>query len=81
MLSCKSVVKIISSEPDLPFMKKAELKLHLMMCHHCSRYLAHIKMLKASVAELIGNRVNSVDDDQLEKFEEEVIQKTLDGKK
>lgn len=81
MLSCKEVVKIVSTEEELPFMKKAELKLHLMMCHHCGRYMAHLKMLKSSVIDLLSRKSKNVDESTLKKLEDDVIKKTVNGDK
>lgn len=81
MLSCKEVVKIVSSETDLPFLKKAELRLHMMMCDHCSRYLAHMKILKASVANLIRNKTQSSESRDLKKLEDEIVERALANRK
>lgn len=54
MLSCKEVVRAVSSDQELSFMRRLELKLHFMMCKHCSRYLRQIKILKKSVREYAG---------------------------
>ncbi len=41
MLNCKDVTKHACDylEQHLPLHKRLQMKLHLIMCHHCRRYL------------------------------------------
>ena len=56
MLNCHDVSHLIaSSESDeLGFMKRLEIRLHLMMCRHCNRYAQQIKALGAGARRLVG---------------------------
>ena len=78
MLSCKEIVQLISSDVELTFMKRAELKVHLMMCKHCSRYSSHLKMITHGFKKLFSEKTKS-DPAQVEKIEKEVIEKVKRG--
>lgn len=74
MLSCKEIVKLLSSEVDVPLLKKAELRMHLMMCKHCSRYSKHLRMLSDGFKNLL-NKKAQVDAAEVSKLEREVLEK------
>ena len=50
MISCKSVAKLLSSDglAGLPWWKRAEVRLHLLMCKYCSRFARQIEQLRAA---------------------------------
>lgn len=54
MLSCKEIVKILNSEEKIPLFQRAELKMHLMMCKHCSAYLKHLHSLRNGFKKLFS---------------------------
>ncbi|MBI2605073.1 MAG: hypothetical protein HYW49_03225 [Deltaproteobacteria bacterium] len=35
-------------------MRRAELRMHLLMCKHCSRYATHLKMMKDGFSKLFA---------------------------
>lgn len=45
MLSCKELTEQASDYLDkqLPLSKKLQLKMHLLLCHHCRRYLKQLR--------------------------------------
>jgi len=45
MLSCKNITDIACDylEKHLPPYKRLQVKLHLLMCHHCRRYLSQLR--------------------------------------
>jgi len=45
MISCKELVKLKSSSAQLGFFKNLEMKIHLMMCDHCTKYAKHLKRI------------------------------------
>ena len=52
MLSCKETVLVLSSNQELSFRQKLELRAHLFMCKHCSAYS---KQLNAIAQKLKQN--------------------------
>jgi hypothetical protein len=48
MISCKEVAKLLSSDQvsSLRWWKRAELRLHLAMCKHCSRFARQLQQLR-----------------------------------
>ncbi len=75
MLRCKEVVKIVSSSnDDIPWSKRMELKLHLMMCKHCSRYAAHLQMLSLAFSKLIRRKA-AVDRAKIRQLEDDAIKR------
>lgn len=51
MRSCKEVSRLLSAsqEQKLTFMQRAELKLHLAMCKHCSRFNNNLTAIRSAV--------------------------------
>ncbi len=76
MLPCKEIVRILSSDSELPWMKKAEMKMHLMMCRHCSNYAAQLTMLKQGFKKLFSE-TEATDSVEIKNLEEDVIRKIL----
>lgn len=74
MLPCKEIVRILSSEEETSLLKRAELKMHLMMCEHCSAYSRHLKAMRKGFRDLFG-RLTKVSPDSVERLESEVIRK------
>ena len=48
MLSCKEVSKLASEglDRDMTFRERLGVRLHLMMCRGCSRFLKQIRLLR-----------------------------------
>lgn len=53
MLNCRQITDRASDYLDeaLPFWESLQLRLHLMLCHHCRRYF---RQLRATVRALPG---------------------------
>ncbi len=51
MYRCSEVVRLISSDECLTacFLKKLQIRLHLAMCEHCSKYVRQLRALAAAV--------------------------------
>lgn len=56
MLKCREVSRIVATGEieELPWMKRIEMRLHLMMCNHCREYLAQIFALGRGVRRIFG---------------------------
>lgn len=73
MLSCKETVHILSSDHELSFRQKLELRAHLFMCKHCSAYS---KQLKAIAIQLRQNfrEITRTSPDHVRDLEDKIIQ-------
>jgi len=54
MLNCKEVVRLISSEDKLSFIQKTELKMHLLICKHCSNYNRQMDSLSKGLKKIFS---------------------------
>lgn len=82
MLSCKEIVKILNAEESVPFLKRAELKMHLLMCEHCSAYSKHIKFMKLGFKKLFA-KLTQTEPETVERIEKKAIEqfkKTTHGR-
>ncbi len=56
MLSCREVVRdsdlLLAGE--LPWQRRLSLKMHLLMCHHCRRYVRQLRVLIRAVPFMHG---------------------------
>ena len=54
MISCRDVTKLITSDQVLyeSWLKRLEVKVHLLMCRHCSRVVRQVESLRKSAREL-----------------------------
>lgn len=73
MLSCKETVHILSSDQELSFRLKLELRAHLFMCKHCTAYS---KQLKAMAAQLRQNfhEITKTSPEHVRDLEDKIIQ-------
>lgn len=72
MLPCKDIVKIISSHEEISWMRRAELRVHLMMCKHCSNYASHLRMMKEGFKKLFS-KITHVNKAQIIQLESEIL--------
>jgi anti-sigma factor RsiW len=51
MTRCSEVVRLVSSDEYLAagFLKKLQIRLHLAMCEHCSKYVKQLRAIAAAV--------------------------------
>ncbi len=76
MLSCKEIAHILCSDEELSIMRKTELRMHLLMCKHCSNYNKQLIFLKKGMKTLFKKRTE-YDPDKVSKLEKEVLSKIL----
>lgn len=64
MITCKGVSDKASDylEGPVPFMQRFQLRLHLMMCKHCRRYVRQLK-LTSGVAQMISRPPEPTDEE------------------
>ena len=51
MVDCRAITRIVSDSLDrqLPFKDRAALRIHLMMCRHCSRFREQLVMITSAL--------------------------------
>ena len=74
MLPCKDIVRILSTEEDTSLMVTAEIKMHLLMCKHCSAYNKHLQMMKNGFRKLFSKLTT------VENLENQIIKKISNDK-
>jgi len=74
MLSCKEIARLLSTQEKKSWMKRAELRMHLFMCKHCSAYAAHLDLIKSGFLKLF-HKITEVNEDKVKQLEDEVIEK------
>lgn len=54
MLSCRETARLLSESTDrlLPFRRRMGLRLHLMMCYLCRRYVRQVRAIEQVVLRL-----------------------------
>lgn len=72
MITCKEVVDVLSTEKDLSFRKKIELRTHLFMCEHCSAYYSQMNSLKNRFKKIFQN-ITKTDSSTVKNLEKKVI--------
>jgi len=72
MRKCREIVQIIASGEKLNLKGRIELKMHLMMCRHCSRFAKHLGIMKVGFVKLF-KKITEVDRKTVEEVEEEVL--------
>jgi len=76
MLKCREVSRLVASDDvvDLGLFKRLELRLHLMMCRHCSGYAAQIRGLGDGARE-VADRETCLPE-RLDEIERKIIDRT-----
>lgn len=78
MLSCKHIVDLGTDylDQELGFWKKTEMKMHLLICRHCRRYM---KQLKQTIAMLSRWRLKQPSQEQLKQLKSKYQQTVSEG--
>jgi len=79
MLKCKQVSTLISSGyiDNAGFMKKMEMRMHLLMCKHCARYFDQMKSVGKGARDLAHNQ--EADAEQIERMEKTILDEVRDN--
>jgi len=77
MYSCREVHEFVATGmvDELGFMARMKFKMHVMMCHHCARYVRQIKALGYFVREAFGG---APDPERCQRIED-VVMAQCDG--
>lgn len=56
MPSCREIATAISVDEleEAPPLRRMTIRLHVMMCHHCRRYLQQMRSISATARELMS---------------------------
>lgn len=62
MLNCKDISKLGSDHLDnnLPFMKKWQVKMHLLLCHKCRNFIEQLRTTIRSINTLEVPSINKI---------------------
>ena len=77
-MKCRDISGLVATGEleNVGWMKKLEIRLHLMMCGHCARYLAQIRAIGQGARFLIRNQ--EADAEQIQRMEQDVLNKVRD---
>lgn len=74
MLPCKEIVRILNAQEEMSWVRRAELKMHLLMCKHCSNYASHLRMMKDGFRKLFA-KLAKFNPEDIQRLEEESLRK------
>lgn len=75
MLSCKQVVKIVSSEERPTWRRRLEIRFHLMICHHCGKYAKQLELMKMAFKKMFHSKSENINQEKIRDLENRVIVK------
>ncbi len=60
MLKCKQITELASNSLDtsIPWLKRLQIKLHLMMCETCYQYIKQIKFIQNTISGIEKHQEN-----------------------
>lgn len=75
MLSCKDVTRTIAGEEvvEASWWRWFQVRLHLLMCQHCRRYAAQLRVIGKVARNLWGTRPGDEDPEALKHLEETIL--------
>lgn len=71
-MSCKESVEALSSGRELSLAQRAMLRLHLLMCGPCGRFMAQLRILREAVGRLNAGQARLSDGERL-RLEDRII--------
>jgi len=68
MISCKDITENANGyiDHELPFMARMKMKIHLMMCVNCRRYISQLRTTIAALGKM--GKQQPVDEDTVDKI-------------
>lgn len=75
MLNCKQIVKLVSSEDKPTWRHRLEVRFHILMCHHCRKYVKQLELMKNGFKELFKNSTHDVDSEKVKELENKILEK------
>ncbi|MEP6834290.1 MAG: hypothetical protein ABJB74_12920 [Gemmatimonas sp.] len=63
MLSCKEITRLCASEDirQATFARRVEVRLHLLMCRHCRRYVRELSAIGVAARRAFAKRSTHTD--------------------
>lgn len=79
MMKCREVSHVVATDAvgELGFFKRLELRLHVLMCNHCRRYLEQIRGLGRGARDLADR--DPCPGERLEEIEGKILDRVRDG--
>jgi len=79
MMTCSKISELVASGriDELGFFKRAELKMHYLMCKHCRGYAIQINALGLEVRRMVG--VQEPTAEQMQILEQQICDKICGG--
>ena len=79
MLKCKDVTRKIARDElaEAGWGERLGVRLHLLLCRHCRRYVAQLRAIGAAAQNLWG--LHSEDAPKLERLERQILEQSLGG--
>jgi hypothetical protein len=61
MLTCREVTRLVASDALAwaPLRRRLEVRLHLLMCEHCSRYVRELRAIGAALRSRFKDHIPS----------------------
>ena len=80
MLNCKELAAIVARDEwkAMPFWKRLEIRLHLVMCSHCRRYVEQIKAISDAARRSFSNDPERYQQ-EIAELEERILQDLNQG--
>ena len=75
MISCKEVVKTVSSEDRSSWRKNLRVRFHLMICRHCRKFAQQLEIMKSSFKKLFKSKTAQVSEETIRKLEDDAIRR------
>ncbi len=78
MLKCRELSTLVATDEleNVGWMRRMEIRMHLLMCGHCRRYLQQIRAIGRGSRDLAGER--EAGSDQIERMEEHILSCTCE---
>lgn len=73
MMNCKDVMTKLSTDENLSFMQKMDLKFHLLMCRGCTRFMKQLSLMKDSVENIITSDMK-LQESRVKEIERKVVE-------
>ena len=74
MLTCKEIAFILASKEEISLLKKTELRMHLLMCKHCSNYNKQLIFLNKGMKKLFKEKTK-YEPSKINQLEKDIIDK------
>lgn len=70
MLNCRQVTQKSGAllDGELPWRERMQMRLHLAMCRHCSRFVAQLRLLRSTLRQRGGLPADSLPESQVEEI-------------